>query len=315
MKRRTFVRNSALGSLALSLPFDVYSNKGASEIPKRLLGKTGEKLSIIGFGGIMLNDNPQEFANEFVARAYDAGINYFDISPEYGNAQEKLGLAFRSYRNKCFLACKTQKRDAIEAEKQLNESLKAFNTDHFDLYQLHALSSVNEVEKAFAPGGAMEVFTRAREQGKVRFLGFSAHNVEAAMLAMKKFNFDTILFPINFNCWDNGDFGPQVYDAAKSKGMGILALKAMALTTLGEGEKQLYKNVWYRPIVDDEIARLALRYTLSKELTAAIPPGDAEFFWKAVEVARNFQPVSSAENEILAKVATGLQPLFSHKMA
>ena len=96
MKRRTFVRNSALGSLALGRPFNVISNPGTSEIPRRLLGKTGEKLSIIGFGGIMLNDNPQEFANEFVAKAYDAGINYFDISPEYGNAQEKLGPAFRS---------------------------------------------------------------------------------------------------------------------------------------------------------------------------------------------------------------------------
>ena len=315
MKRRTFVRNSALGSLALGLPFDISSNQGTSEIPRRLLGKTGEKLSIIGFGGIMLNDNPQDYANEFVAKAFDAGINYFDISPEYGNAQEKLGLAFRSYRNKCFLACKTQKRDAAEAEKQLNESLKAFNTDHFDLYQLHALSSVDEVEKAFAPGGAMEVFTRAREKGKVRFLGFSAHDVDAALLAMKKFDFDSILFPINFNCWNNGDFGPQVYDVAKSKGMGILALKAMALTTLGEGEKKLYKNVWYRPVQDDEITRLALRYTLSKELTAAIPPGDAEFFWKAVDVARNFKPISSSENETLAKLATGLQPLFSHHTA
>jgi predicted aldo/keto reductase-like oxidoreductase len=315
MKRRTFVRDSALGSLALGLPFNVSSNQGAPEVPRRLLGKTGEKLSIIGFGGIMLNDNPQEFANEFVAKAFDAGINYFDISPEYGNAQEKLGLAFRPYRNKCFLACKTQKRDAVEAEKQLNESLKAFDTDHFDLYQLHALSSTDEVEKAFAPGGAMEVFTRAREQGKIRFLGFSAHNVEAALLAMKNFNFDTILFPINFNCWSNGDFGPQVYHAAKSKGMGILALKAMALTTLGEGEKKLYKNVWYRPVQDDEIARLALRYTLSKDLTAAIPPGDAIFFWKAVEVARNFKPISPGENETLAKLATGLKPVFSHRMA
>jgi predicted aldo/keto reductase-like oxidoreductase len=315
MKRRTFVRNSALGSLALGLPFDVSSKSESPGIPRRLLGKTGEKLSIIGFGGIMLNDNPQDFANEFVAKAYDAGINYFDISPEYGNAQEKLGLAFRSFRNKCFLACKTQKRDAAEAEKQLNESLKAFGTDHFDLYQLHALSSVDEVEKAFAPGGAMEVFTRAREKGKVRFLGFSAHNVEAALLAMKKFSFDTILFPINFNCWSNGDFGPQVYDTARSKGMGILALKAMALTTLNEGEKKLYKNVWYRPVQDDKIARLALRYTLSKDLTAAIPPGDAEFFWKAVEVARNFKPLTADENETLAKLATGLQPVFSHKTA
>ncbi len=265
MKRRTFVRNSALGSLALGLPFNVSSNMGTTEIPRRVLGKTGEKLSIIGFGGIMLNDNPQKYANEFVAKAYDAGINYYDISPEYGNAQEKLGPALRPYRDKCFLACKTQKRDAVEAEKQLNESLKAFNTDHFDLYQLHALSSVAEVEKAFAPGGAMEVFTRARKEGKVRFLGFSAHDVDAALLAMKNFEFDSILFPINFNCWNNGDFGPQVYEVARSKNMGILALKAMALTTLGEGEKKLYKNVWYRPVQDDEICTACLTvYTVKR---------------------------------------------------
>jgi hypothetical protein len=73
--------------------------------------------------------------------------------------------------------------------------------------------------------------------------------------------------------------------------------------------------VWYHPIQDDEVARLALRYTLSKELTAAIPPGDELFFWKALEVARNFKPISSAENETLAKLATGLKPVFSHKMA
>jgi hypothetical protein len=139
--------------------------------------------------------------------------------------------------------------------------------------------------------------------------------VDAALLAMKKFDFDSVLFPINFNCWKNGDFGPQVYDIARSKGMGILALKAMALTTLGDGEKKLYKNVWYRPVQDDELTRLALRYTLSKELTAAIPPGDAGFFWKAVDVARNFKPISSSENEKLAKLATGELPLFSHHTA
>lgn len=316
MKRRTFVRNSALGSLGPgSHPFDASLSQRESGIPKRLLGKTGEKLSIIGFGGIMLNDNPQEYANDFVTRAFNAGINYFDISPEYGNAQERLGIALRTYRSKCFLACKTQKRDATQAEKQLNESLNAFDTDHFDLYQLHALSSVEEVEKAFGPGGAMELFIKARQQGKVRFLGFSVHSVEAALLAMNRFEFDTILFPINFNCWQNGDFGPQVFETARSKGMGILALKAMAHTLLKEGEKKLYKNVWYRPIEDDKLARLAMRYTLSKEITAAIPPGDEKFFWKAVETGRDFKPITAAETKRLNSLVTGNPPVFNHTVS
>jgi predicted aldo/keto reductase-like oxidoreductase len=316
MKRRSFIRNTALGGLALGLTSmgkDMPIKEGS--VPKRKLGKTGESLSVIGFGGIMLNDNPQEYANDLVARAFDSGINYYDISPLYGNAQDKLGPALKSYRNKCFLACKTQERGAAGAEKQLEESLRIFGTDHFDLYQLHALSSVDEVEKAFGPDGAMEVFTKAKQQGKVRYLGFSAHSVDAALLAMEKFDFDTILFPINFNCWYTGDFGPQVFEAAKSKNMGILALKAMAYTLLKEGEKKLYKNVWYRPVQDDEMARLALRFTLSKDITAAIPPGDAEFFWKAVETVKDFHAITREETEKLINYIGVNPPIFEHKTA
>jgi predicted aldo/keto reductase-like oxidoreductase len=316
MKRRKFIENAALGSLALGLTsFKRDDLPAGSEIPKRTLGKTGEKLSIIGFGGIMLNDNPQEYANEIVAKAFDAGINYFDIAPSYGNAQSKLGPALKPYRKDSFLACKTHERSAAGAEKELNESLSIFETDHFDLYQLHALSSTEDVEKVFGPSGAMEVFLKAKQQGKLKHLGFSAHSVDAALLAMQKFDFDTILFPINFNCWDEGNFGPQVFETARSKGMGILALKAMALTTLREGETKPYKNVWYRPIQDDEMARLALRYTLSKEITAAIPPGDAGFFWKAVEVARDFRPITLAESERLKSLVSGNPPIFKHPMA
>lgn len=313
MKRRKFIENAALGGLALGLSsFDDKKQMPGTGIPRRELGKTGEKLSVIGFGGIMLNDNTQEYANELVSKAFNAGITYYDVAPSYGNAQSKLGPALKTYRKDCFLACKTLERDAAGAEKQLHESFSLLNTDYFDLYQLHALSSVDEVEKIFGPGGAMELFIRARQQGKVKHLGFSAHSVEAALLAMKNFDFDSILFPINFNCWRNGDFGPQVYEMARSKGMGILALKAMAHTLLKEGEKKLYKNVWYRPVLDDELIKLALRYTLSMEVTAAIPPGDAEFFWKAVEVAGDLKPISMEEVERLNKLSSGNPPLFKH---
>ena len=313
MKRREFIQDAALGGLAIGLTsFGINRTMEDAGIPRRSLGKTGEKLSIIGFGGIMLNNNPQDFANDLVARAYDTGINYFDVAPSYGNAQERLGPAFRPYRDKCFLACKTTERNAAGAEKELNESLRILQTDHFDLYQLHALSSVDEVKEVFAPGGAMEVFVRAKQQGKVKYLGFSAHSVDAALLAMEKYDFDTILFPINFNCWKSGDFGPQVFETARSKNMGILALKAMAYTLLKEGETKPYKNVWYRPVQDDVLLKLAMRFTLSKEVTAAVPPGDAEFFWKAVEVAKSFQPISATETELLDQLALKNPPLFKH---
>jgi predicted aldo/keto reductase-like oxidoreductase len=312
MKRRKFIRNSALGSLALGISLNDCTTGKDNTMPRRALGKTGEKLSIVGFGGIMLKNNPQDFANELVAMAFDAGVNYYDISPFYGNAEERLGPALKSYRNKCFLACKTEKRDAVNAEKALHESLRLLQTDHFDLYQVHMLSTVEEVEQVFGPGGAMEVFLKARQQGKVRFLGFSAHSVEAAMLAMQKFDFDTILFPINFNCWINGNFGPQVFETAKSKGMGILAIKAMALTLLKEDEVWPYKNVWYLPIEDDDMAKLAYRYTLSKDITAAIPPGEAKFFYKALEVIRDFKPITEDEVNLLTRFAANKPSIFTY---
>jgi len=315
MKRRNFIRNSALGTLALTIPaIRSFGNNFSADynLPRRVLGKTGEKLSVIGFGAIMLNDNPQDFANELVAKAYELGVNYYDVAPNYGNAQEKLGPALKPYRKNCFLACKTHERGAEGAQRTLEDSLKKLETDYFDLYQLHALSSVDQVNQAFGPGGAMETVVKAKKDGKIKHVGFSAHSVEAALLAMNNYDFDSILFPINFACWHTGDFGPQVYAEAEKRGMGILALKAMALTPLEQGEQKFDKNVWYRPIQDEEIMRMALKFTLSKNITAAVPPGKNTLFLKALEFMNEFEPISGEETNKLLALAKTTKPIFMH---
>lgn len=315
MKRRKFIRNSTLGTIALTIPMIRSFGNDFSpsyNIPKRVLGKTGEKLSMIGFGGIMLNDNPQDFANELVAKAYNLGVNYYDVAPGYGTAQERLGPALKPYRKNCFLACKTHDRTAKGSQNELEDSLRKLETDHFDLYQLHALSSVDDVKQVFGPGGAMETFVKARKDGKVKHLGFSAHSVDAALLAMKNFDFDSILFPINFACWNAGNFGPQVFAEAEKRGMGILALKSMALTRLADGEEKIFKNVWYRPIQDETIMQMALKYTLSKNITAAIPPGKNTLFLKALEFMNNYQPITDQETQKLLSLAKVTQPVFMH---
>lgn len=315
MKRRTFIRNSSLGSVALTIPAirSFGSNFSAGyELPRRVLGKTGEKLSVIGFGGIMLNDNPQDFANELVSKAYELGVNYYDVAPTYGNAEEKLGPALKPYRSNCFLACKTTQREAEGARKELENSLKNMQTDHFDLYQLHALTTEEDVNKVFAPGGAMETFVKARQEGKIKHIGFSAHSVDAALLAMRNFKFDSVLFPFNFACWNAGNFGPQVYAEAERQGMGMLALKAMALTRLKKGQEKVFKNVWYQPIQDDELIKMALKYTLSKNITAAIPPGKNTLFLKALEFMNDFKPITEKETAQILELAKVTEPLFSH---
>ncbi len=133
--------------------------KIAKSLPKRQYGRTKENLSIIGFGGMVVKDVTLKEAANFVAKAIDRGVNYFDVAPYYGNAQQRLGPALKPYRQDCFLACKTLERDAAGAAKELRQTLKLLKTDHLDLYQLHALSDVEEVEQAFGPGGAMETIT------------------------------------------------------------------------------------------------------------------------------------------------------------
>ncbi len=288
--------------------------KMKGKIEKRILGKTGEKISMIGFGGIVVMDASTEEAASRVKEAIDHGINYFDVAPSYGNAEEMLGPALKPYRKDVFLACKTGERKKEGARRELEQSLKNLETDHFDLYQFHAVTSLEDVETILGPGGALETFLEAREEGKIRYIGFSAHSVEAALALMDGFEFDTILFPFNFATWYAGNFGPQVMDRAREKKMGILALKAMAWRPWEEGEERTIKKTWYKPLPNREEAEKGLRFTLSHPVTAAIPPGDENLFSMALDLAKDFKPMD--EDEILAikEKALNTNPLFSYPM-
>jgi aryl-alcohol dehydrogenase-like predicted oxidoreductase len=282
----------------------------------RKLGRTGAELSVIGFGGIINCGVEQAEANRNVARAIDVGVTYFDVAPSYcdGVAEERLGPALEPYRTGVFLACKTNKRDAATAQTELDRSLERLRTDHVDLYQLHAVTTMDEVERVFAPGGAMEVLRRAREQGKTRFLGFSAHSAEAAVALLERFPFDSVLFPFNFCAYLQGNFGPQVIAAAQKAGAGLLALKGMARTKWPDGlarEERPWPKAWYEPIADRATAELALRFTLGLPITAAVPPGHLELWELAVEVAADPRPLTADEERRLRELAEGVEPLFS----
>jgi predicted aldo/keto reductase-like oxidoreductase len=318
MKRRRFIAVSALAAPMISLfPACLASidrEKMKGKIEKRTLGKTGEKISMIGFGGIVVDKATTEEASSRVKEAIDQGINYFDVAPSYGNAEEMLGPALKPFRKDVFLACKTGERKKEGARRELEQSLKFLETDHFDLYQFHAVTSMEDVETIMGPGGAMETFLEAREEGKIRYIGFSAHSVEAALALMDNFDFDTILFPINFATWYAGNFGPQVMARAKEKEMGILALKAMAWRPWGEGEERIVEKTWYKPLPTREEAALGLRFTLSHPVTAAIPPGDEDLFFMALELAKDFQPMEKKEIEAIKEKAKNTTPIFRYPM-
>jgi aryl-alcohol dehydrogenase-like predicted oxidoreductase len=317
MKRRDFIKTAAVAVPAISLfPADLSAiarTTVTGKIEKRSLGRTGEMLSMIGFGGIVVKDATTEEASAVVKLAIDSGINYFDVAPSYGNAEIMLGPALEPYRRNVFLACKTGKRTKAEARIELEQSLKNLRTDHFDLYQFHAMRTMEEVEKILGPDGAMETFLEARKEGKIRFIGFSAHSVEAAMALMARFDFDTILFPTNFTTWNAGNFGPQVLARAQEKKMGILALKAMAKGPWPEGaDRSKYSKCWYEPLTNKEDIRMGLRFTLSHPVTAAVPPGEAELFRMALSVSDSLTPLTSDEVQAIKERALRGTPLFKY---
>ena len=291
---------------------DTNTSSNAPQLPKRPYGRSGEMLSILGLGGIVVMNAEQDDADRIVAEAVERGVNYFDVAPGYGDAEIKLGPALQPFRKNVFLACKTSKRQGEPALEELERSLQQLRTDHFDLYQLHGLCDVaGDVDAAFASDGVMPMLIEQHKAGRIRHLGFSAHSVEAAMAAMDRYDFDSILWPTNFACYFTGGFGPQVVEAALEKGMAVLALKAMARQLWPEtAHREQFSKCWYQPLNDPRQAELALRFTLSQGVTALLPPGAEPLFRLALDLITDDRAITPAEVEELRELATELTPIF-----
>ena len=317
MKRRNFIKTTAIVAPVLSLfPPDlslITRESVAGKLEKRSLGKTGEMLSVIGFGGIVVMDVSPEEASASVKTAIDAGVNYFDISPSYGDAETKLGPALEPYRKNVFLSCKTDGRNKEDSRKELEQSLKNMRTDHFDLYQFHAVTTLKDVQTILGKGGAIETILEARKEGKIRFIGFSAHSVEAATALINGFDFDTIMFPVNFRTWYAGNFGPQVLALAQEKKMGIIALKSMANTPWPENaDRSKYKKCWYEPLSNEGDILTGLQFTLSHPVTTLIPPGEPQLFRTALDLRNQIKPLNNEQVNIIKTKALDSAPLFKY---
>jgi len=282
---------------------------------KRILGKTNYSIGIITFGGIVVDQMEANEAANVVAEAVEHGINYFDVAPIYGHAQYILGPALVPYRKEAYLACKTNKRSARESRIEMEESLRALKTDYFDVYQLHMLDDPAEIEEVFSPGGAMETLVRAKEQGIVRNIGFTCHYDKSALEIMRRGEFATMLFPVNFAYREQKEGSCAAIRACNEKGMGIIAIKALAHRKWSDNEERTYPKCWYRPICDNpELARLALNYALTQDITTAVPPGDIRMLRLALDIIERqggkAALLTDDEHRILKKAALNIQDVI-----
>jgi aryl-alcohol dehydrogenase-like predicted oxidoreductase len=306
--RRNFVKGSAAVTAALVATPPQASAKaahnGKSEglmtpsasdpVALRPLGKTGASVSIIGVGGYHLGSTKdQTEASELVARARDAGINFFDNCWDYhdGLSEERLGAALKGRRDQAFVMTKvcTHGRTKDVAMKQLEESLRRLQTDHLDLWQIHEVIYYNDPDLIFAPNGAAEALQAAQQQGKVRFVGFTGHKSPSIHLRMLSygFPFDTVQMPLN--CLDATfqSFAQNVLPEAARRGIAVLGMKSMG----GSGEL-IAKGV----ATPEE----ALRYAMSLPVATTISGMDSlEVLEQNLEIARNFKAMSADEMQKL----------------
>lgn len=272
----------------------------------RKLGKTGLKVSELAFGGIMLMDNEREQAEQIVAESIEEGINFFDVGPTYGNAQQVLGSVLSPYRKQIILANKTEPgQNKKQVRNDIENSLKLLKTDYFDLYQLHEVTDRESLNKALSPGGALEAIQEAQQEGLIKNIGFSAHQEWAALQLMDSYDFATVMFPINWNYWLSYQQGAEVIKKAQLKEMGIIAIKSLAQRRWQEGKKEDY-HTWYKPIYDNrELAELALKFTLSQPVATAVSPGDIRMLRLALALYEKNQTelqISQSELEQLKKM-------------
>lgn len=318
MKRRSFLKiaGGVASGCALGVNSVVAGDTGerVNGLPRRVLGRTGEKVSVVGFPGLALRHYEQDECNKGLVKAFENGVNYYDVAPAYGRDGEceiKMGIGLQALdRDKIFLACKTKMRDKEGARKELERSLTRLKTDHFDLYQLHCIFTPEEVKKALGPGGAMETVLKAKEQGKIKHIGFSAHTTKGALAAMNGFKFDTVMFPINFVEYYKIGFGGPVIELANKQGAGVLAIKAMSKGPWPKG-MEVTRKWWYRATETQEETNSAMRFVLSqKQVAAGIPPSFLDLLDKAIEGGRSFRPITRAETNKLKKTAETCLSLF-----
>ena len=263
--------------------------------PKRALGSTGLQTSILGMGGYHLGTaEGQMEVNNMVAKAMDHGINFFDNAWEYhkGVSEERVGTALKGKRDQAIVMTKvcTHGRKKELAMQMLEESLTRLQTDHLDVWQVHEVIYYNDPELAYAMDGVLEALTLAKQQGKVRFVGFTGHKNPSIHLDMlnRGFKFDTVQMPIN--AFDPGwrSFEENVLPVAKAKEMAVLSMKSMC----GSGE----------PIVHGALTPTeALSYAMSVPGVSVTISGmeSMEVLDQNLAILKNFQPLSPQQMETL----------------
>lgn len=281
---------------------------------KRRFGRTEHQSTIAIFGTAAFYEISQAEADKAMEKVIAAGVNHIDVAPGYGQAEERLGPWMPQIRERFFLGCKTMERQKEEAAVELRRSLEILRVDKFDLFQLHAITSMEELDQVTAPSGALEAVIEARSEGLTDYIGITGHGNDAPAVfleALDRFDFDTVLFPINFVQYANPDYrqnSEELLRQCREKEVGVMIIKAIAKLPWGERERTY--NTWYEPFDDPQHIQQGVNFALSQDVTGLCTSADVTILPMFLDACERFEPMEAAHQEGLIATASDYETIF-----
>ena len=281
----------------------------------RRFGRTGHYSSIAIFGAFAISQATQAEADGTMEKVIAAGVNHIDVAPSYGHAELRLGPWMAREREHFFLGCKTMERTKEGAAVEMQCSLERLQVDFFDLYQLHVITSFEELDQVTGPNGALEALIAARDAGLTRYIGITGHGVDVPdvfLEALSRFDFDSILFPVNFIQYADPAYrrsAEELLKVCRQKDIGTMAIKSIAKRPWGDLPQT--HITWYQPFLELEHIQEGVNFALTQDITGICTSGDPEVLPMVLRACENFTPLTKSEQENLISQAHQYEPLFS----
>lgn len=274
---------------------------------KRRLGRTGHVSSMVALGCAGIGKVDQDTADRAIQTTLDYGVNHIDVAPTYGEAELRLKPWMPTIRDQVFLGCKTKERTRDGAWAELHRSLERLGTDRVDLYQLHAVGKLDLLDECTARGGALEALVEAREQGIVRWLGITGHTHDAPrthLEALHRFDFDTVMFPLNFVLWSIPEYrrdAEELLETCRRRDVGVHIIKTLAKDPWGDRPRT--HATWYEPFTDQATIDQAVAFNLSQPVATLCSVGDVGVMPKMLAAAERYRPLESDSQQALVATA------------
>jgi aryl-alcohol dehydrogenase-like predicted oxidoreductase len=283
---------------------------------KRRFGRTGHMSTIAIFGAAAFFDVTQTTADRAMAQVIEAGINHIDVAPGYAKAEKRLKPWLKTMAGDFFLGCKTLERDKKGAAAELRRSLERMAVDRFDLYQLHAIDSMAELDKATGPGGALQAILEAKEEGLLDYIGITGHGLQVAdvfLEALDRFDFDSVMLPVNFTMYANPAYrrsAETLLARCQEHDIAVMAIKAVARALWHD--KLRTHSSWYQPFDTLEEVETAVRFSLSQPVSGLCTVGDVKVLPLFLRACESYsEPLAAGEQEALIATADRYEPIFN----